>query len=97
MLSAGIRAKFLPGKNFPGTGAFGPWMVTADEIPDITTATLTTTVNGDIRQRAQVSQLIFAIPELISFISTFTALSPGDVVVTGTPGGVGLFRTHRSS
>lgn len=84
--------QFLPGKNFPGTGGFGPWLVTSDEIDDITTATLETRVNGEVRQSATVDQLIFSIPQLISYITTFTPLSPGDVIVTGTPGGVGLFR-----
>jgi 2-keto-4-pentenoate hydratase/2-oxohepta-3-ene-1,7-dioic acid hydratase in catechol pathway len=85
-------SQFMPGKNFPGTGGFGPWLVTADEIPDVADCLLTTRVNGEIRQRAELSDLVFAVPELISYISAFTPLSPGDVIVTGTPGGVGLFR-----
>lgn len=85
-------SQWLPGKNFPGTGAFGPWLVTADEVPDVSTCTLQTSVNGEVRQRASVADLIFGIPELLAYISAFTALHPGDVVVTGTPGGVGLFR-----
>lgn len=85
-------SQWLPGKNFPGTGAFGPWLITADEVPDVSACTLQTLVNGEVRQRASVADLIFGIPELLAYISAFTALAPGDVVVTGTPGGVGLFR-----
>ncbi|MGI8694578.1 MAG: fumarylacetoacetate hydrolase family protein [Geodermatophilaceae bacterium] len=85
-------SQFLPGKNFPCTGGFGPWLVTTDEIGDITKATLETRVNGEVRQSATIDQLIFSIPQLISYITTFTPLAPGDVIVTGTPGGVGLFR-----
>jgi 2-keto-4-pentenoate hydratase/2-oxohepta-3-ene-1,7-dioic acid hydratase in catechol pathway len=81
-----------PGKNFPGTGAFGPWLVTADEVPDPGKLHLTTRVNGEQRQSADVSDLVFSIPALISYISAFTPLSVGDVLVTGTPAGVGLFR-----
>jgi 2-keto-4-pentenoate hydratase/2-oxohepta-3-ene-1,7-dioic acid hydratase in catechol pathway len=81
-----------PGKNFPATGAFGPWLVTADDVPEPSAMRLTTRVNGERRQSASVADLIFSIPELISYISSFTALSVGDVIVTGTPAGVGLFR-----
>ena len=81
-----------PGKNFPGTGAFGPWLVTADEIPDPGKLRLTTHVNGELRQSADVSDLVFSIPALISYVTAFTPLSAGDVIVTGTPAGVGLFR-----
>jgi 2-keto-4-pentenoate hydratase/2-oxohepta-3-ene-1,7-dioic acid hydratase in catechol pathway len=84
--------QWTPGKNFPGTGAFGPWMTTMDEIEDLSGVRLITRVNGDVRQDALLSQMIFSIPELIAYISTFTSLAPGDVIVTGTPGGVGLFR-----
>ncbi len=85
--------QFTPGKNFPATGAFGPWMVTTDEIPDPTQLTLMTRLNGAEMQHACTDQLIFSIPDLISYISTFTPLVPGDVIATGTPGGVGFKRT----
>lgn len=84
--------QWTAGKNFPGTGAFGPVLVTADEIPDVSALSLETRVNGETRQSASVADLIFSIPELIEYVSSFTPLSPGDVLVTGTPGGVGMFR-----
>jgi len=82
--------QWTPGKNFPGTGSFGPYLVTADEIADLARLQLETRVNGEIRQSASVEDLIFDVPRLIEYISTFTRLYPGDVIVTGTPGGVGV-------
>ena len=84
--------QWTPGKNFPSTGGFGPWMVTADEIPDPTRLTLTTRLNGEVMQRSTTDLLIFTIPVLINYISSFTELRPGDVIATGTPGGVGSRR-----
>jgi 2-keto-4-pentenoate hydratase/2-oxohepta-3-ene-1,7-dioic acid hydratase in catechol pathway len=84
--------QFTPGKNFLASGAFGPWMVTTDEIPDPSRLTLTTRLNGEVMQHAPVSDLIFTVPDLIAYISTFTELVPGDVIATGTPGGVGNYR-----
>ena len=84
--------QFAPGKNFTASGAFGPWIVTADEIPDPTKLTLTTRLNGEEMQRADTDQLIFDIPTLINYISAFAELVPGDVIPTGTPGGVGFKR-----
>jgi 2-keto-4-pentenoate hydratase/2-oxohepta-3-ene-1,7-dioic acid hydratase in catechol pathway len=81
--------QWVPGKNFPGTGAFGPWLVTADEIPDPTVMTLTTRLNGQVVQNAPLSNLIYTIPVIIAYLSAFTPLAPGDVIATGTPGGVG--------
>jgi 2-keto-4-pentenoate hydratase/2-oxohepta-3-ene-1,7-dioic acid hydratase in catechol pathway len=83
--------QWTPGKNFPGTGAFGPYLVPAENIEDVTALRLETRVNGEVRQSATVTDLIFSIPEIIAYVTTFTKLSPGDVIVTGTPGGVGLF------
>jgi 2-keto-4-pentenoate hydratase/2-oxohepta-3-ene-1,7-dioic acid hydratase in catechol pathway len=77
------------GKNFPGTGPLGPWLVTTDEITDPSRLTLTTRLNGTQVQHATTDQLIYAIPQIIAFCSDFTALSPGDVIATGTPEGVG--------
>ncbi|MEC9151386.1 MAG: fumarylacetoacetate hydrolase family protein [Pseudomonadota bacterium] len=85
--------QFMPGKNFIGTGAFGPWLVTTDEIPDPEVMSLVTRLNGEEMQRATIDDLIFGVPDLIAYITTFTELVPGDVVVTGTTGGVGAYRT----
>jgi len=85
--------QWTAGKNFARTGAFGPWMVTADEIPPNTVLTLSCRLNGERMQHATTEQMIFKIPKLIEYISTFTTLLPGDVIVTGTPGGVGARRT----
>lgn len=84
--------QFTPGKNFPATGGFGPWIVTTDEVPDPTKLTLVTRLNGEEMQRATTDQLIFTLPYIIRYASTFTELEPGDVIVTGTPGGVGSRR-----
>jgi 2-keto-4-pentenoate hydratase/2-oxohepta-3-ene-1,7-dioic acid hydratase in catechol pathway len=80
------------GKNFPGTGPLGPWLVTADEIPDPSRLTLTTRLNGTQVQHATTDQLIYSIPQIIAFCSDFTELHPGDVIATGTPEGVGHSR-----
>lgn len=85
--------QWTPGKNFAATGGFGPWMVTRGEIADGQELTLTTRLNGQVMQQATTAQLIFSIPRLVSYLSTFIALEPGDVIVTGTPGGVGFKRT----
>jgi 2-keto-4-pentenoate hydratase/2-oxohepta-3-ene-1,7-dioic acid hydratase in catechol pathway len=77
------------GKNFPATGPLGPWLVTSDEIPDPSRLTLTTRLNGLQVQHATTDQLIYSIPQIIAFCSDFTALSPGDIIATGTPEGVG--------
>lgn len=84
--------QWTPGKNFDGTGAFGPWMVTRDEVADGATLRLITRLNGEVMQEATTDQLIFSIPRLIHYISRFATLEPGDVIVTGTPGGVGFKR-----
>lgn len=81
--------QWIPGKNFVATGGFGPWMVTRDEIADGADLTLVTRLNGQEVQRTSASLMIFSIPQLIAYCSTFTELEPGDVIVTGTPGGVG--------
>ena len=85
--------QFTPGKNFHASGAFGPWLVTADEIPDPAALTLETRLNGERVQHTTTDKLITSIPELITYCSTILPLLEGDVIVTGTPGGVGLKRT----
>ena len=85
--------QWTAGKNFAQTGAFGPWMVTADEIPPNTRLTLSCRLNGERMQHATTDHMIFKIPKIIEYCSTWTPLAPGDVLVTGTPGGVGSRRT----
>lgn len=85
-------SQFTPGKNFDRSGSFGPWLTTLDEIDDLDSVTVTTTVDGEQLQRAPLADLITPIPELIAYCSTFTTLEPGDVIATGTPGGVGAAR-----
>jgi 2-keto-4-pentenoate hydratase/2-oxohepta-3-ene-1,7-dioic acid hydratase in catechol pathway len=85
--------QWTAGKNFAATGAFGPWMVTADEIPPHTVMTLSCRLNGERMQHADTQMMIFKFPKLIEYISAFTPLAAGDVIVTGTPGGVGSRRT----
>jgi len=84
--------QFTPGKNFPDTGAFGPWMMTPDELGPLDELMLQTRLNGEIMQEARIKQMIFDIPRQIEYCSTFTRLEPGDVIVSGTPGGVGSRR-----
>ena len=85
--------QFTPGKNFPGTGSFGPWMVTPDEFTDLGTRRIVTRLNGEMVQQATLREMIFDIPTLIEYCSSFNPLAAGDVIVTGTPGGVGVKRT----
>lgn len=84
--------QFTPGKNWAETGAFGPWLVTPDEMGPLGPQRLQTRLNGQVMQEASLSDMIFPVPRLIEYISTFTPLSPGDVIVSGTPGGVGVKR-----
>lgn len=84
--------QFWPGKSFERSGSMGPWIVTLDEIGDVTAQTLTTRVNGNVEQFTPISDLAIGIPEIIAYASTVITLRPGDVIVTGTPGGVGRYR-----
>ena len=86
-------SQFTPGKNYVATGAFGPWLVSAGEIPAGERLTLTTRLNGEVMQQAATDMMIFPIPRLVAYCSTFLPLATGDVIVTGTPGGVGARRT----
>lgn len=85
--------QFAPGKTFPGTGGFGPFMMTTDEVDDYTKLPIQTRLNGTVMQDATLADLIFPIARLIAYISSFTPLAPGDVILSGTPGGVGDKRT----
>jgi 2-keto-4-pentenoate hydratase/2-oxohepta-3-ene-1,7-dioic acid hydratase in catechol pathway len=80
------------GKNFENTGGFGPWMVTADEIDPGQTLKITTRLNDEVVQSGDTSHLIFSVPRLINYASTIFTLVPGDVIVTGTPAGMGFSR-----
>ena len=84
--------QFGMGKNFEKTGSFGPHMILAENIPDYTKLTIQTRLNGKVMQDAKLSQLIFDIPSLISYVSKAIPWRAGDVLVTGTPGGVGFKR-----
>jgi 2-keto-4-pentenoate hydratase/2-oxohepta-3-ene-1,7-dioic acid hydratase in catechol pathway len=84
-------SQWTAGKNFDGSMPLGPEIVTADEV-DILDTTLTTVLNGQVMQSARTSQMIVDIPSAVEFFSSFTTLRPGDVIATGTPGGVGFAR-----
>ena len=83
---------YTAGKNWPNTGAFGPCLTTTDEIPDPKALSIATYLNGKEMQHDSIKNLVHTVPDLISYISTFTKLSPGDVILTGSPGGVGKKR-----
>lgn len=85
--------QFTPGKNFDDSGSWGPYLVSADEVANPHDIQLITTLNGEVMQSASTSQLIYGMAQIISYVSSFTTLIPGDVIATGTPGGVGYART----
>jgi 2-keto-4-pentenoate hydratase/2-oxohepta-3-ene-1,7-dioic acid hydratase in catechol pathway len=82
--------QWLLGKSLDTFAPMGPWAVTADEVGDPAALVVSSTVNGEPRQRAPIADLIFDIPELISVISAGISLLPGDIIATGTPAGVGI-------
>ena len=84
--------QFGMGKNFEKTGSFGPHMILSEDIPDYKKLSIQTRLNGKVMQQAKLSQLIFDIPSLISYVSKAIPWQAGDVLVTGTPGGVGFKR-----
>lgn len=86
---ANRSGQWVKGKSFDTFGPLGPWLVTADEIPDPQAIPLTLAVNGAVRQKSNTSDMIFSVAEIVSHLSQFMTLLPGDVVVTGTPEGVG--------
>ncbi|MFM7120583.1 MAG: fumarylacetoacetate hydrolase family protein, partial [Gammaproteobacteria bacterium] len=85
-------SQFTPGKNFMATGGFGPWLMTPDEVGDPQRLELTTRLNGAVMQHATSDLMVFDFAAIIAYCSIFTELVPGDVLVTGTPGGVGAAR-----
>ncbi len=84
--------QFTPGKNFPATAAFGPTLVTKEEAGPLDDKRIQTHLNGQLVQSAHLGDMIFSIPQIIAYITAFTPLNPGDVIATGTPGGVGFTR-----
>ena len=86
------KYSLVASKNFIGTGPLGPWIVTTDEISDPTRLTLTTRLNGKEMQHSGTDLLIYSVPQIIAFCSAFTPLTPGDIIATGTPDGIGAKR-----
>ena len=84
--------QFWAGKNFDRSGSMGPWLVAADAFGDPAAQSMETRLNGEVMQSTPISDLAFDVPALIEYISTVTELLPGDIIATGTPSGVGLFR-----
>jgi acylpyruvate hydrolase len=78
-------------KGFDGSCPFGPWITTADEVPDPGALALRTWVNGELRQDSNTNDLIFGVPALVDFLSETCTLEPGDLILTGTPSGVGMY------
>ena len=85
-------SQWTAGKNFVGSGAFGPWLVTRDEVPDPSALEITTRLNGVQMQRSTADKMIFPFDAIVAYCSIFTELLPGDVITTGTPEGVGFAR-----
>jgi 2-keto-4-pentenoate hydratase/2-oxohepta-3-ene-1,7-dioic acid hydratase in catechol pathway len=86
-------SQWAPGKNFWHTGAFGPWLVTRDEVDPVRQVlTLTTRLNGQVVQQDTTDHMVHGVPDLVAYCSTLLPLQPGDVIVTGTPAGVGMSR-----
>ncbi len=94
-LKGGRAPQFSLGKSFPGFGPIGPWLVSVDEFADPDDLAIECTVTGELMQKSRTSELIFSVPELIAYLSESCSLLPGDLVFTGTPAGVGVFRTPR--
>ncbi len=84
--------QWMQGKAVDGTAPMGPWLVTSDELTDPSGLEVVLTVNGEERQRSNTANLVFTVPRLIEFLSGLMTLEPGDVILTGTPGGVGVAR-----
>lgn len=82
--------QWTKGKSYDSFAPLGPWLVTPDELADPQALTLTLAVNGETAQRGTTADMIFKLPQIISYISRFTTLMPGDVIITGTPAGVGM-------
>jgi 2-keto-4-pentenoate hydratase/2-oxohepta-3-ene-1,7-dioic acid hydratase in catechol pathway len=90
-----LTPQWMPGKVFDGSAPCGPWLVTADEVGPHDAIGISLTLNGEEMQRSNSGDLIFTVPELVSHLSTWMTLEPGDIVSTGTPSGVGSARKPR--
>ncbi|KAA9150505.1 fumarylacetoacetate hydrolase family protein [Amycolatopsis acidicola] len=84
--------QITPGKNFLRSGAIGPWITTADEVSDVDSLRITTTVNGEVMQDDRAGSMVHKIPRFIEYVSSIAPLYPGDILATGTPSGVGFSR-----
>ncbi|MET4579527.1 fumarylacetoacetate hydrolase family protein [Ottowia thiooxydans] len=84
------NGQWSKGKSFDGFGPIGPWLVTSDELPDPQNIALKLAVNGQTKQQSNTADMIFPVAEIVSYLSHFMTLLPGDLVITGTPEGVGL-------
>lgn len=84
--------QFTPGKNFPATAGFGPALITPEEAGSLGHNAIQTHLNGQLVQSAHLDDMIFSVPRIIAYLSGFARLSPGDIIATGTPGGVGFTR-----
>ena len=84
--------QFFRGKSFDTFAPCGPWLVTPDEVVDPHDLAVTQRLNGVVMQESRTSELIFSVPEIVSFLSRGMTLMPGDIIATGTPAGVGVFR-----
>ncbi|GAC1639865.1 MAG: fumarylacetoacetate hydrolase family protein [Herpetosiphon sp.] len=88
-----LHQQFYKGKSLDGSCPMGPWLITADELPDASNLRLTLRVNGETMQDSRTSDLIFGIPDMIATLSRGQTIEPGDIIGTGTPSGVGMGRT----
>lgn len=84
--------QLTPGKNFASTGSVGPWLVTADELPDPQNLDIEMRLNGEVMQSANTAGMVFSVAELIAYIAEWLPLNPGDLIASGTMGGVGFAR-----
>ncbi|MHA1518074.1 MAG: fumarylacetoacetate hydrolase family protein [Alphaproteobacteria bacterium] len=94
-LQKGGPGEWIKAKSYESFGPLGPWLVTTDEVPDPQALDLTLDLNGARMQTGNTSTMIFTVADLVSYISTYMTLMPGDVITTGTPPGVGMARKPR--
>ncbi|MGH6735726.1 MAG: fumarylacetoacetate hydrolase family protein [Methyloceanibacter sp.] len=94
-LQKGGPGEWIKAKSYDSFGPLGPWLVTPDEIPDPQTLDLTLDLNGERMQTGNTATMIFSVADLVSYISQYMTLMPGDVITTGTPPGVGMARKPR--